>query len=169
MLSDCSFRVLTLLWLLASEDEEKQGNLPSLPDIAFRLRMDEKKITESLQELGAWIDYSDIKTISERYHDGPPETEEETETEERTNPVENKFRQKVIKEVQKIIGRPLNGNEISKINIIVDYPEQQVLKAIKEMKKRKGRSVNYLMTTLENMPEPKEHIGFLTVDEEDYQ
>jgi hypothetical protein len=78
-ISDKSFRVLVLLWLLASEDEDKNGNLPEMEDIAFRLRMKEKEITQSLQELGAWIDYSDIKEISDRYQDVPTETEAETE------------------------------------------------------------------------------------------
>ena len=81
LISDRSFRVLILLWLLASEDEDKNGNLPSLQDISFRLRIDEKKITQSLQELGAWIDYSDIKVISKGNQVVPPETETETETE----------------------------------------------------------------------------------------
>ena len=75
MISDRSFRLLVNLWLLASEDETKEGILPPLEDIAWRLRMDEKKLIQSLQELTEWVEQDDINVISKRYHDGPPETE----------------------------------------------------------------------------------------------
>lgn len=75
MISDCSFRLLINLWLLASEDETKEGILPSIEDIAWRLRLDEKKIVQSLQELTEWVEQDDINVISKRYQDGPPETE----------------------------------------------------------------------------------------------
>ena len=81
MISDRSFRVLINCWLLASEDRELEGSLPTIADIAFRIRMHEKHIIEALQELSNFIDASDIKMISERYQVGPPETEGETETE----------------------------------------------------------------------------------------
>lgn len=79
MISACSFRLLSCLWLLASEDEKMEGNLPSIEDISFRIRMPEKEITKLLQELAPWVELSDIKAISERYQVGLPETETETE------------------------------------------------------------------------------------------
>jgi len=78
MISSCHFRLLICLWILASEDREKEGNLPSIEDISFRLRMDEKEIAQLLSGLTIWIDDIDIKMISERYQVGPPETETET-------------------------------------------------------------------------------------------
>lgn len=89
MISDCSFRVLIGLWLLASEDKKMEGNLPPIPDIAFRLRKTEVEITKSIQELSAFIIFDDINLISERYQVDAPETEtyrqetykKETETE----------------------------------------------------------------------------------------
>ena len=81
MISDCSFRVLVGLWLLASEDPEMNGTLPSMEDIQFRLRIDKSKLLKALKELGKFLDHDDITVISDRYHDGPPETETETETE----------------------------------------------------------------------------------------
>ena len=81
MISDCSFRVLVYLWMLASEDVSKEGNLPPIEDIAWRLRMDEKKIMQSIQELSEWVEHDDINTISPRYQVVPTETETETETE----------------------------------------------------------------------------------------
>ncbi len=81
LISDCSFRVLVGLWLLASEDKQMQGNLPSVDDIAFRLRMDKSKIINALKELTPFLYIDDIGLISERYQDDAPETETETETE----------------------------------------------------------------------------------------
>jgi len=77
-------KMLVSLWLLASENE---GELPSVDDIAFRLRMDESKVRECLKHLDGWL-------ISERYQgdinesqkksaaevSGYQETETETET-----------------------------------------------------------------------------------------
>lgn len=84
MISDCSFRILIGLWILASEDENKDGVLPSIEDIAFRLRRSTNEINEALQELKPFLIISDIKTISERYQGDIPETEtysKETEKE----------------------------------------------------------------------------------------
>ena len=83
-ISDRSFRVLINLWLLASEDRELNGNLPSIEDIAFRTRISESDIINAIQELGSFVDHSDISVISERYQVGPPETETETEGETET-------------------------------------------------------------------------------------
>lgn len=85
LLSDRSFRVLVGLWLLASEDRDKQGGLPSIDDIAFRLRIDKDKIINSLKELDSYLIHDDIKEISEQYQSVPPEEEteaykQETET-----------------------------------------------------------------------------------------
>ena len=83
VISDRSFRVLINLWLLASEDKGKSGNVPNVQDIAFRTRLPEKYIIEAIQELGEFIEYDsediDINAISERYQLGPPEGEGETE------------------------------------------------------------------------------------------
>lgn len=84
VISDCSFRVLIGLWLLASEDEEMQGRLPDIPEIAFRLRMEEAKVSSSIQELTHFLDDVDITMISERYQLDVPETETEAEAEAET-------------------------------------------------------------------------------------
>lgn len=80
LISDCSFRVLVGVWLLASEDKKMQGNLPSVDDIAFRLRMDKVKVINALKELKPFLDIDDIEVISERYQDDTPETETEKKT-----------------------------------------------------------------------------------------
>jgi len=81
LISDCSFRVLVGLWLLASEDETKTGTIPEIDVICFRLRKDKKVITQSLHELSVFLHHDDIDVISDQYQLGPPETETETETE----------------------------------------------------------------------------------------
>lgn len=79
-ISDRSFRVLIGLWLLASEDEEMQGGLPEIADIAFRLRMPERDLLKAFQELTPFLECDDISAISARYQVDDPETETETET-----------------------------------------------------------------------------------------
>ena len=76
-----SAKVLTMLWLIASEDETHQGNLPCTRKLAFRLRIKEDKLKQQLTNLSHWLIQSDIKSISSRYQDDAPETETETETE----------------------------------------------------------------------------------------
>lgn len=69
-------KTLTGLWLLASEDETQQGELPDVDTIAFRLRMQKDVAIQHLSQLDKWLDDN---VISGRYQDGPPETETETE------------------------------------------------------------------------------------------
>lgn len=47
---------LVLLWLLASEDEKLEGNLPSLDRIAFRLRITEQDASKMLARLSNWVE-----------------------------------------------------------------------------------------------------------------
>ena len=72
-ISDRSFRVLINLWLLASEDKDKEGKIPEIDDISFRLRMDKKEISKALQELVPFLIKDDDEVISERYQDDVPE------------------------------------------------------------------------------------------------
>lgn len=77
MISDCNFAFLIKLWLLASEDEGNEGKIPSVEDIAFRFRMKKSQVINCLKDVDNFLVHDDIKMISERYHDGPPETETE--------------------------------------------------------------------------------------------
>ena len=77
-------KVLVQLWLIASEDNNQQGNLPSIKSLAFRLRMPEKDLSVCIAKLNHWLIQDDINTISLRYQDDAPETETETETETKT-------------------------------------------------------------------------------------
>ena len=71
-------KVLTMLWLIASEDD---GNIPSTKQLAFRLRMPEKETEVCISKLSYWLEQDDDSTISERYQYDALETERETEKE----------------------------------------------------------------------------------------
>ncbi len=73
-------KILVSLWLLASEDETQEGNLPDAKRIAFRLRLPVNKVNQALTKLDHWLYHDDINVISERYQVDAPETETETET-----------------------------------------------------------------------------------------
>ena len=80
-------KVLVMLWLIASEDETKQGNLPEMKKLAFRLRIEQKRLEKLCIKLSHWLEQTDISTISERYQTDAPETETEEykpETEKET-------------------------------------------------------------------------------------
>lgn len=74
MISSDAFRGLIKIWLIASEDKAQKGNLPPLPELSFRLRMNENECLDLLRQL-------DIFVISEEYQKYLPEEEEEEEKE----------------------------------------------------------------------------------------
>jgi hypothetical protein len=73
--SDAS-KVLIMLWLVASEDKTQNGLLPETKKLAFRLRITEVKLNQSLNKLNNWLIQDDINVISEQCQDDAPETEE---------------------------------------------------------------------------------------------
>lgn len=75
-----SAKILVMLWLIASEDETKQGLLPDGRKLRFRLRITEKALEQSLTKLSHWLEQVDIDVISESYQlDAPERAGEETE------------------------------------------------------------------------------------------
>lgn len=80
-LADRYFRVLIGLWLLASEDKTREGFLPDIPDIAFRLRKSEDEIHEALQHLTHFIEGYASAVLAPCLPGAVPETETETEAE----------------------------------------------------------------------------------------
>ena len=83
-LSGDQAKCLTMLWLVASEDETKQGLLPLSDKLAFRLRITETKLMSLLAGLSDWVYQDDITMISQRHQDDTPEGEGETEGEAKT-------------------------------------------------------------------------------------
>lgn len=77
-----SAKALVTIWLLASEDETKQGILPPMKKIAFRLRMSEKSLESIISDLSHWLIQDDITPISTCHQLGPSETEAYTKERE---------------------------------------------------------------------------------------
>lgn len=103
-ISDCSFRLLIMLWVLASEDKHKDGGLPSVDDIAFRTRLPKQRVVNGLEELKDFLIQSDIAVISNGYRGDVPETETETEGEKETKKEEEtkKVAKNKFGELQKV-------------------------------------------------------------------
>lgn len=72
-------KFLVMLWLVASEDKDKEGKLPDMRKLAFRLHMEEHEVKALCSRLSHWLDQVDIKLISDGYQLDAPETETETE------------------------------------------------------------------------------------------
>lgn len=75
-------KILVELWLIASEGVD--GQLPPLKTLAFRLRVTEKKLNDSLSMLSHWVEQDDIAPISEQHQDVASERETEKEEERET-------------------------------------------------------------------------------------
>ena len=72
-------KILVALWLIGSEDEDQEGNLPDTRRLAFRLRVTEAKVNQALNKLSHWLERDDIDLISIGHQHDAPETETETE------------------------------------------------------------------------------------------
>ena len=72
-LSGDDAKTLVMLWLISSEND---GELPSIKELAFRFRMQEKPIKTTISRLSHWLIQDDINLIhdnnliSEEYQDG---------------------------------------------------------------------------------------------------
>jgi hypothetical protein len=75
-------KLLTMLWLLASE---KDGYLPDIKTISFRLRMAVSEIESAIPQLSHWVETSDIEMISDGYQVDALETEKENKKETETD------------------------------------------------------------------------------------
>lgn len=78
-LDDEASKTLVMLWLIASEDDEHSGQLPSVRKLAFRMRTKENKLLEVCSRLYHWLEQDDINLVSDCHQDDSPETETETD------------------------------------------------------------------------------------------
>ncbi len=74
-----SAKTLVMLWLIASE---RDGTLPAISDIAFRLRMAEEQIASVISRLSHWLVQDASTMLADRLPVAAPETETETEKKE---------------------------------------------------------------------------------------
>lgn len=56
--------LLSMLWLLASEDPSREGNLPNIQKIAFRLRMQPEEVEAGIKQLNHWLVFDDTEPYS---------------------------------------------------------------------------------------------------------
>ncbi len=144
-----SAKMLVQLWLIASEDKEKQGKLPQITKLAFRLRVTEKDLNKYVIKLSHWLIHDDINTISEgyhsvsdenisvsaRYHVDAPETETETETDivecsviDYLNTVTGNNYRKVRVNLDLITARLKEGYSAADMMAVVDMKASEWLK-----------------------------------------
>lgn len=76
-LSGDASKMLANCWLLASE---RDGDLPSVDDIAFRLRMPTETVASLISQLNHWIERDASAMLAGRTQVATTETETETET-----------------------------------------------------------------------------------------
>lgn len=79
-------KVLVSLWLIASEDETKQGNLPSTKQLAFRLRISETELKSIVSKLSHWVERDDISAISSCNQSDAPEKRQSREESDNASP-----------------------------------------------------------------------------------
>ena len=70
-------KFLVNLWLIASESDD--GLLPSIADIAWRLRIPESQAKSLVSELSHWLEHGASEPLADCKQDSPTETETETE------------------------------------------------------------------------------------------
>jgi hypothetical protein len=80
-LSGDDAKILIMLFLLAGEDT---GNLPEVEDIAFRFRLDPKKLSATLARLSGWLETGDYQPANSLLaEDYQPATQEEKRKEKK--------------------------------------------------------------------------------------
>lgn len=128
-LSGESAKFLINLWLLASEDKTREGLLPSIEDIAFKLRMQEKAVIKLISTVSIWLIQDDINLISERYQDGPPETEKRQRREEKNGQRADSY---LFSEMTEEWNRLAKDSGLPEIKLINDTRKRMIRKNWKE-------------------------------------
>lgn len=111
-------KVLIGLWLIASEDEAHEGTLPDERKLAFRLRINQVQLSESINRLSHWLIQDDITAISDRYQSDAPETE--TEKRERQNPPTPQGGTKRTRRTRTQILEPFGSEVCRVVNTLLD-------------------------------------------------
>ena len=72
-MSGDDFKSLTMLWLIASEDETLSGELPASKKLAFRLRIKEVEVAPLLSRLKHWLIIDDSTMLASCVQDATPD------------------------------------------------------------------------------------------------
>lgn len=117
-------KVLVMLWLVASEDPEREGNLPELGELAFRLRMEEAEVRKSMDKLGKWLEQTDAGkevTVPEMLHNDNKEITQKRQIHITDDTVPNKATG--MPSHKKVNGRYEYSEDFEKFWIL--YPKNQ--------------------------------------------
>jgi hypothetical protein len=87
-LSGDAAKGLVMLWLIASE---AGGDLPSIPDLAFRMRISENRVIALLSDCSHWIETGPIATLEQLYSDSREPLEQNRIEEKRIEEEKNKI------------------------------------------------------------------------------
>jgi hypothetical protein len=101
-------KTLVLLWMLAAEDKAKVGNLPSLDEIAWRLRIDSTVLAGHIRKLKHWIIYDDNSLLAKVEQCADPETEIEGEGETEYIYKNNNTSKDQVEETSKVDLQPID-------------------------------------------------------------
>jgi hypothetical protein len=141
-------KYLMLLWLLASEDKTKQGYLPDIKKISFRLHMNQMRAEEILESLSHYIvKVDDIKPISEGYQSDSLEVETERETEVEKEEISIELHEKLFDVCGAVPSYSMIKQEVEK------YTEAKIIAALDHQAGRAtGKTVtyNYIKSILDN-------------------
>lgn len=85
-LSGDACKALVMLWIIASDHD---GELPSIPQLSFRLRLTLQKTNATLSELSHWVEQSASDVLADCKQDARPETEKRQRREETDGAFEN--------------------------------------------------------------------------------
>lgn len=72
-MSGDDFKLLAMLWLIASEDPDLEGKLPASKTLAFRLRISGAKLGQALKRLNHWIIDDASNVLAGRKQDATPD------------------------------------------------------------------------------------------------
>ena len=150
-----SAKALVTLWLLASEDETKQGVLPPFKKIAFRLRMSEKSLQSIVSDLSHWLIQDDINLISDCHQLGPSETELETRERDPKKDLETETQLCVLDEFEVFWNRyPKQIGKKAARKAWEQSKDRPVLVTILESVDRAARSAQWMKENGQFIPHP---------------
>jgi hypothetical protein len=149
-LDPAAAKILTMLWLIASENH---GEIPPVKELSFRFRLPEIEIKSAISKLYHWIDQPDITTISEQYQNYPPERETETEryreeTEKISCDWPSGYQELFWKSYPRKVGKKAAFKKLDEVKKNNPPPWNRVLKSISEIRATELRFVPHPATWL---------------------
>jgi len=132
-LSGDDAKTLVMLWIIAAEDKNMVGELPSVEDLAFRLRKSLEETKSTILRLNHWLEHDASDLLADGLQVAIPETETETETnKEAEAETDNKNKQKGTTEaVQAVFDHYFKVFKKTKAYLLTDKRVKLIQKALK--------------------------------------